>query len=206
MPDVCTCGARLPEDARFCHKCGKPQRDEPVFEPAPVFQPIAALATPPPLPADIGFRNSIAVRIALLAAVLDFFLISVTLSVSPEIVWLIALLLGAGFLAVYLYGRLTGEKLTIRKGARMGWLTGVFCFGFALILFTLSMVSEPGLARLREEMGKRGTPQINVEQMVQVLSSPAGIGSLIVFSLVFFTLLPTAGGALGAKLLGKASR
>ena len=43
MPDSCTCGAQLPPDALFCHKCGKPQRDlvtpddppEPVSAPAP---------------------------------------------------------------------------------------------------------------------------------------------------------------------------
>ena len=28
MPEFCTCGAELPPDSRFCHKCGKPQREE----------------------------------------------------------------------------------------------------------------------------------------------------------------------------------
>ena len=27
--EFCTCGAQLPPDARFCHKCGKPQYDYP---------------------------------------------------------------------------------------------------------------------------------------------------------------------------------
>src|ERR1017187_9471093 len=27
MPEFCTCGAQLPPDSLFCHKCGKPQRD-----------------------------------------------------------------------------------------------------------------------------------------------------------------------------------
>ena len=27
VPEYCTCGAQLPPDARFCHKCGKPQYD-----------------------------------------------------------------------------------------------------------------------------------------------------------------------------------
>ncbi len=36
MPDFCTCGAQLPLDALFCHKCGKPQRD--VIEPEPEIE------------------------------------------------------------------------------------------------------------------------------------------------------------------------
>ena len=36
VPEFCTCGAQLPPDARFCHKCGKPQYDYPgVEEPEP---------------------------------------------------------------------------------------------------------------------------------------------------------------------------
>src|ERR1044071_8323555 len=66
VPEFCTCGARLPEDARFCHKCGKPQRDEPLM--------VEEARPPPPFPRDvpvvlappIGFHNGPAVRIGLL--------------------------------------------------------------------------------------------------------------------------------------------
>ena len=34
----------------------------------------------------------------------------------------------AGFLAVYLYSRRTGQMLSLRSGARMGWITGIFSF------------------------------------------------------------------------------
>jgi len=27
MSEFCSCGAQLPPDALFCHKCGKPQRE-----------------------------------------------------------------------------------------------------------------------------------------------------------------------------------
>ncbi len=40
MPDFCTCGAQLPPDALFCHKCGKPQRE---------IAPVAAEAPAPEL-------------------------------------------------------------------------------------------------------------------------------------------------------------
>ena len=72
MPEFCTCGAQLPPDALFCHKCGKPQRDivtpeiEPNTYPAAVE---ASVAPPPPAPRlqplPLNFHNPIAVRIAL---------------------------------------------------------------------------------------------------------------------------------------------
>src|SRR5690349_539348 len=67
VPQFCTCGTQLVEDARFCHKCAKPTRDEPVFveEPAPVAE---FVAPPPPLPVEpppIGLKNGLAIRIAL---------------------------------------------------------------------------------------------------------------------------------------------
>src|SRR5689334_13818328 len=71
VPDVCTCGAKLPADARVCRKCAKPQRDEPLFVEE------AEQPTPPPLidltpasPARIGFHNRLAVRVALMAGAL----------------------------------------------------------------------------------------------------------------------------------------
>jgi hypothetical protein len=78
MPDFCSCGAQLPDDARFCHKCGKPQRDEPLMvqEPEPVQRPIEPPGLPPisklELP-RIGFHNGLAVRVAMLAGILAFF-------------------------------------------------------------------------------------------------------------------------------------
>src|SRR5712671_1156966 len=72
VPDVCTCGAKLPPDARFCHKCGKPQRDEPVIvEEAESPPPLPFSELPaPPAPARISFHNLLAVRVALMAGAL----------------------------------------------------------------------------------------------------------------------------------------
>src|SRR5579872_904608 len=70
VPDVCTCGATLPPDARFCHKCGKPQREEDVQVEE---QPIIVAAPPPPVAAEpppISFRNRLALRVGLMTGAL----------------------------------------------------------------------------------------------------------------------------------------
>ena len=79
MPEFCTCGAELPPDARFCHRCGKPQREEIVPETVEPPENAPALVTgAPPRPATapipqarpprVNFHNNTAVRIGLLMA------------------------------------------------------------------------------------------------------------------------------------------
>ena len=211
MPDVCTCGAVLPPDARFCHKCGKPQRDEPLFvqEEAPVQAPIEPPGLPPisklELP-RIGFHNGLAVRIALLAGVLAFFCSIITgqLALPQEfaLVWLVA----GGFFAVYLYERRTGQRLSVRSGAHLGWICGVF--GFVVVTMALAatavMLSDPSVATaMREQLRTHGIPAANAEQMINFFHTPAGISSALFVSFVLFTVLPAFGGAVGAKLLDR---
>ena len=211
MPDVCTCGAVLPPDARFCHKCGKPQRDEPLFiqEEAPIQRPIEPPGLPPlsqlELP-RIGFHNGLAVRVALLAGVLAFFCSIITgqLALPQEfaLVWLVA----GGFFAVYLYERRTGQRLSVRSGAHLGWICGVF--GFVVVTMALAatavMLSDPSVASaMREQLRTHGIPAANAEQMIAFFHTPAGISSALFVSFVLFTVLPAFGGAVGAKLLDR---
>ena len=211
MPDVCTCGAVLPPDARFCHKCGKPQRDEPLFiqDEAPIQRPIEPPGLPPlsqlELP-RIGFHNGLAVRVALLAGVLAFFCSIITgqLALPQEfaLVWLVA----GGFFAVYLYERRTGQRLSVRSGAHLGWICGVF--GFLVVTMALAatavMLSDPSVASaMREQLRTHGIPAANAEQMIAFFHTPAGISSALFVSFVLFTVLPAFGGAVGAKLLDR---
>ena len=211
MPDVCTCGAVLPPDARFCHKCGKPQRDEPLFapEPEPVQRPIEPPGLPPisklELP-RIGFHNGLAVRVAMLAGILAFFCSIITgqLALPQEfaLVWLVA----GGFFAVYLYERRTGHRLSVRSGAHLGWICGVF--GFVVVTMALAatavMLSDPSVATaMREQLRTHGIPAANAEQMITFFHTPAGISSALFVSFVLFTVLPAFGGAVGAKLLDR---
>ncbi len=106
MPEYCTCGAKLPPDARFCHKCAKPQYDYPGTDDAQIVSEPPPLPVPPPLPTalaapEINFRNRIAVKIGFLAALLAVLatgLITFGLSVSGRsVAWILRCrALGAG--------------------------------------------------------------------------------------------------------------
>jgi hypothetical protein len=209
VPDFCTCGAQLPPDARFCHKCGKPQYDYPGLEEEPV-----ALA-PPPLPPvaqapEISFHNRLAVRIGLVVA-LTSFLPFMFLQAIPFLPAVIAFL--AGFLAVFSYSRLTGQSLSVRSGARMGWITGIFSFSIIAAFFALSMivVATQGkilIDHLRDYQGPFFHPKSDqIDAVAKLLQDPATfaisiIGVLVLF-FVMLTALPVLGGALGAKVFEK---
>jgi hypothetical protein len=210
VPERCTCGAQLPEDALFCHKCGKPQREieverEPTPAPPPIVIAAIAPAPSPELPV-INFHNGTAVRIALGMGALAFMCLVVVGQLKlPEaliFVWLAA----AGFLAVYLYRRRTGQRLSVLNGARLGWISGIFGFVIVTILLTMFVValSEPSVVvALREQIKTRGIPEANLDQMIDALHSPAGITSALGLFFLLFTVLPAFGGALGAKLLDR---
>ena len=211
MPDFCTCGVQLPPDARFCHKCGKPQYDYPGFEQEAVDE------TPPPLPApairpqpEITFHNRLAVRIGFLIALLAFlpFLLLQAIPFLPAVVAFLT-----GFLAVFSYSRLSGQSLSVRSGARMGWITGLFSFGILAVFITLSMVllATEGRALL-EKMRDYQSPFIHanseqIEALSKLLQDPATfalsiLGALLLF-FIMLTALPVLGGALGAKVFAK---
>jgi hypothetical protein len=201
VPEFCTCGAELPPDARFCHKCAKPQRDE-VFI-AEVEPPPPPLTVPlvPPVAGSIDFRNALAVRVGFMAALLASFFNVLLFLACP--LWLGA----AGFFCVYLYQRRTGEALTVRNGARIGWITGLFSFIIIAVLFTLIVVSQVQSGEYLKRAKDNPFFHMTPDQLQELFGNPVYLVSSILFSLVIlfvvFTMLPVAGGALGAKMLGK---
>lgn len=208
MPEYCTCGADLPPDARFCHKCGKPQREEPQLaeetsEPAP---PPQLPAVPAPLGfAPIGFRNPVVFRIAFFAALISLVLNMLLFEACP--LWLAA----AGFFGVWLYHRRSGELITVRSGARMGWITGIISFVLFSLPFSIgfvNVITQPDFAnKMRDELSKYPFPPSMQEQMLATFQTPGGIVMQVIMLLlllfVLFTLFPLLGGMLGAKVLGK---
>jgi hypothetical protein len=208
MPEHCTCGAQLPEDARFCHKCGKPQRDEPAVHQFELPTPETLVAAPVTLATPIApsFHHPVAVRIGLLvASVATLLFLAVPFGF---VIWLPA----AGFISVYLFRRRTGQSLSVRGGARMGWIAGILSFLILTVLFTMNAValaSRPGglAGSFREELVARSMPSEQLDAVMKLLANPLYQALLyLFFLLILFTVIAvfcTAGGALGAKVLDK---
>ncbi|HKW98325.1 MAG TPA: zinc ribbon domain-containing protein [Bryobacteraceae bacterium] len=201
MPEFCSCGAQLPPDARFCHKCGKPQRDEPVFEPPPPAIPEIS-APPVPAPVPLSFRNPIAIRVGFLTAALLCLLMVIPGVNYASILWL----LGGGYFSVWIYKRRTGQRLSVRGGARMGWITGVISFALLALLFTLSLAAiqrAGGFSVIQDRLKDFAVQQSSIEEAAKLLQSPVEILKSLLVLFVVMTLTCTAGGALGAKMLSK---
>lgn len=203
MPEFCTCGAQLPPDARFCHKCGKPQREEdvPVEE-----QPIVAAPPPPPPsqaaePPPISFRNATAVRVALATGIPMFLLSAVAGPLA------LAIPVAGGFFAVYLYRRRTGQKITVLAGAHLGWISGIIVFTIVTVVLTLVMLmlSQPDFVQsMRDQMAKMSSiSQDELTKRIDLLRTPSGLALGLLDTFVSYTVLTALGGAVGAKILSR---
>lgn len=213
VPEFCSCGARLPEDARFCHKCGKPQYEEVIPE------TLASSAEPPPPPPvvegplPIDFHNGKAIRAALFTASLIFFFSTVPLPMAAALLWRVVTLVAGGFLSVVFYRRWTGQVMTVKSGARIGWITGIFAFVLTLLVLTMAMVaiSSNGdfITAWSEQVRQTGGKDADVAQAVEVMKQPASFAVLLILVIaVIFgvtTILPSLGGILAVKVLKKDS-
>ena len=135
MPEYCTCGAKLPPDALFCHKCGKPQRDLviPETQLAPVVEiPPQPLVAPRVEQMPLTFHNPVAVKVGLVVALTATVL---SMTVLPLVSWPLA-----GFFAVLLYRRRTGSSINVGGGARLGMITGVLMAAMSTIVVSLVWV------------------------------------------------------------------
>lgn len=212
MPEFCSCGARLPEDARFCHKCGRPLYEQAELEMPPEVP--AGPPPPPPLvagPLPVDFHNGKAIRAALFTASLIFFFSTLPLPFAAALLWRVVILVAGGFLSVVFYRRWTGQALTIKSGARIGWITGIFAFVLTLLVLTMAMVaisSDGDLITVwSEQMRQSAGNDPGVEQAVEVMKQPASFALLILLVIAILfgvtTILPSLGGILAVKLLKK---
>ncbi|MDE3197285.1 MAG: hypothetical protein KGN84_13125 [Acidobacteriota bacterium] len=198
MPEFCTCGAQLVEDARFCHRCGRPTGPLAVAE-----EPIPQITIQPSFQAKlaqipVSFNNPVALRVALLMSVAV-----IPMEMAPglsllSIFWWLA----AGWCAVLLYRRLTGSVLSVRAGARLGSITGVLTFVGLAVAFTIAMVFAG--KEFFDQMVKQNP------DAKQIVNDPAMLCAVILVGLAFlFTVVVSicaAGGALGARYVGRKNR
>ena len=176
-----------------------------VDEPEAVAAPIVINVAPPVLP-PIGFGNGLAVRTALFAG----FLALAGMVLSTQIAQALAFpcLMAGGFLAVFLYEKRTGQRLSIASGARLGWLCGIFLFVVMAIMLAAmkAAISDPSLvSSLRDQMKSQGMPAASVDQLIGLFQSPSGLVNALLQAFLIPTVLTASGGALGAKLLGATS-
>ncbi|HTM50433.1 MAG TPA: hypothetical protein VL285_17185 [Bryobacteraceae bacterium] len=171
--------------------------------------PGPAAPAPPPVSAWSGapsFHNPVAVRVGLfVASIATFLCLAVPFGFA---VWLPS----AGFASVYLFSRRTGQALSVRNGARMGWISGMLSFVIITVLFTMiaaALSSRPGGLPefFREQLNARSVSSQDMEKAIEMLKNPADQALVYLFFLLFWFIMIsvfcTAGGAIGAKVLGK---
>lgn len=187
---------------------------EPEREEAP--QPVVLEVAPPPpaapeaAEASVTFRDGMAVRTGFLAAAVVQLVSTLSAAVGASLL-LPLVLLGGGFYAVVLYARRTGARLSVLNGARMGWITGIFCFVIMTVFFTAGIALLAGSDQLmkayKESAASLGLPPEAAQQFEKLASDPGAFAASIVlglvFQFVFLTLFCSVGGALGAKLRGQ---
>ena len=200
----CTCGAVLPEDARFCHKCGKPQYEEDIArlaeqEAAP--PPPSRVELPTSQALGITFKNSRAVTISGIVAGGAFFGSALAGLLSP-LLWPVVLL-AAGFFASVLYKSGSAEPLSSANGARLGWMTGLWLFLVLMLGATMVSLylSSPAGADVMKQL--HSMPQF--EQMATMNKHDVVMSILVSAIPTFFmvTLISGLGGILGARFAMK---
>jgi hypothetical protein len=201
MPDFCTCGAELPPDALFCHKCGKPQREITVEEPAAPITDAGPVPASPPFVTEaaqpekeIKFHGGLAVRVAAPVAIG-----ATLLSFLPYINWI-----AAGFFAVFFYKRRTGQPLAWQWGVRIGWTTGLLMFVLLALMLAGSLAlinAAGGIESVQAQL--RNTLDPNVLQVLKTLESRPEMIKLLIQLFLMVNVFSMAGGALGARLAGR---
>ena len=211
MQDVCSCGTELVQDAVFCHRCGKPQRE--LLEREAVVEAVEQPVFVPPAPVvaktmPVSFHNIVAVRIGLLVASIASMLDALPFIDMLCIVWSV----GAGFAAVWLYRRSTGQVLSVRGGAKMGWITGVLNSVIVIVLLTLTFAASVSdfTAQYHKQIADMASRDANYARAMPLLESPYTLATGVIFVLfvlfLVFTGACVAGGALGARFTRKDSR
>lgn len=207
--EKCDCGwAAIPHGASFCPGCGKPLTDaaRESERQANAFQRPETKEKESGPVEKVTFGTPGALRSCYWSAA--FAAIIMSLPYASLLCFIVYP--GAGFYSVHSFRRQTGKRVTLRAGAKLGFLTGVITFALLMILLTIasSMPGSPGLSGTLDELEasfeQQGESEM-VEQIQAMRGNPTSLAllALIGLSILFgvTTALATAGGALGAKVL-----
>jgi nicotinamide riboside transporter PnuC len=143
-----------------------------------------------------------ALRVGLLASALLCLMMMIPGVNYASVVWW----LGAGYFSVWVYKRRTGQPLTVRGGAHMGWITGVLSCVLLSVLFGLIMAAierAGGLGALKTQLHDLAIDQKTIDEAVKRLQNPLDIVTSLAGMFLMMMLFCAAGGALGAKILSK---
>jgi hypothetical protein len=221
MDHPCYKCAQLVEDGvPFCAHCGAPQIRVtlPDLSPATVALGAEASAqdnpvlpgypTAPPAYLPTGWVGTL--QPCALAALISVLLIA--LGLNPFVA-----MLGAGILAVIFYRRRSPEMvIKAGTGARLGALSGLFCFGMSATLEAIRVavlhegpkINNAMLQAIQQAATKSNDPQVTAA--LDYFKSAPGLGVMLLFALVsaFFAsiILGSIGGALGGAFLSRRNR
>ncbi len=201
----CTCGASLPDDARFCHKCGKPQFEEDIARlsaseaPTPVQGPLDVPGSGGAKTKPIGFGNMRAVAITMASAAIALVALFLAAAISPVLGPVV--LCSAGFAAARFYRRRTAEPLSPGGGAYLGLMTGVWLFLVVAICATITSIyvaSPAGREILKAAMPK-------MPELAKLLDDPHQFLINLMEGLIPMFFLATISSALGGMLAARMS-
>jgi hypothetical protein len=192
--------------------------EKPAAELPDLAQPGPAAEAPAPTaPLPVGWHNGSAVRVAFFAAALSFLagLLAGRAGAGVFQLFMSFLITAAGgFYSVFLYRRRTLTRVSMREGARLGWLTGIFGFAINMILLTIGIVSlssQGGLAKIvKDNAGAMSLTPEMADQIQEILANPVALAFILFFVVIFlfitYTLSASLGGAMGGKYLGGEER
>ena len=143
----------------------------------------------------MNFHNGVAFRTSLLVAISATLLCFV-----PYLNFLNWL--AAGFFAVFFYRRRTGYFLSMEAGIWMGWITGLLMFAIMACVLTAVWLIFRAVGGFPADFKAAVDPKV-LDELTKLLQSGPDVAKMLLALFVYTTLLSMAGGALGAKMVGR---
>jgi hypothetical protein len=220
MPATChRCGASVEDGAAFCPQCGAAQIRVAASDNVPATPPMppgTPGAMPPPaqpvaMPGSDNINWHHGIRAALLAAIIGAVPSALPVLSVGCCIWVIG---GAALAVMFYQNRMpAGSVVSAGMGSRLGGVTGLFAFGFWFGLQMLSFALFNTRGKVREAMvqamrdSAARNPDPSTQQMLERMSTPAGLATIIVVMIVVmfvaFLVFGLIGGALGSSIWGR---